>query len=78
MYYGRSIPAFAAVNPGRVAEQGRATVRAFWQHRRRLGLDPVHAGGMIVLQAAEAGAYALGAWQGRHAGRSASADAEVG
>ncbi|MGH8838464.1 MAG: glycosyltransferase family 2 protein [Jiangellaceae bacterium] len=78
MYYGRSIPAFAAVNPGRVAEQGRATVRAFWQHRRRLGLDPVHAGGMIVLRAAEAGAYALGAWQGRHAGRSARADAEAG
>ena len=78
VYYGRSIPAFAAMNPGRVAEQGRATVRAFWRHRRRLGLDPLHAGGMIILRIAEAGAYAVGAWQGRHAGRAVQADAEVG
>lgn len=77
VYYGRSIPAFAAMNPGRVAEQGRATVRAFWRHRRQLGLHPLHAGGMIVLRAAEAGAYAVGAWQGRHAGRAARAGAEA-
>jgi glycosyltransferase involved in cell wall biosynthesis len=78
VYYGRSIPAFAALNPGRLAEQWRATVRAFWHHRRQLSLDPLHAGGLIVLRAAEAGAYALGAWQGRRAGRAVRADAEIG
>lgn len=77
VYYGRSIPAFAALNPGQVADQGRATVRAFWRHRRLLGRDPLHAGGMIVLRAAEAGAYAVGAWQGRYTGRTARADADV-
>ena len=78
VYYGRSIPAFAAVNPGQVAEQGKATMRAFWRHRRQLVLDPLHAGGMLLLRTAEAGAYVLGAWQGRQAGRAARADAEVG
>jgi arabinofuranan 3-O-arabinosyltransferase len=65
MYYGRSLPAFAAARPGGVREQGLSTLRAFARHRRRLAGDPVHAGGMLALRAAEAGAYAVGAVQGR-------------
>jgi glycosyltransferase involved in cell wall biosynthesis len=79
LYYGRSIPAFTATNPGQVAQQGKATMQAFWRHRRTLVSDPLHAGGMLVLRAAEAGAYVFGAWQAQRAGRATRRPgAEVG
>ena len=67
VYYGRSLPAFARANPGKVRAQGAATARAFVRHRRRLLADPLHAAGLLALRTAEAGGYAVGAWQGRRA-----------
>jgi glycosyltransferase involved in cell wall biosynthesis len=61
LYYGRSIPAYAAAAPGAVRAQGWATVRALARHRRLLLADPRHAAGLVVLRAAEAVAYAAGA-----------------
>ena len=61
VYYGRSIPAYAASQPGAVRAQGLATVRALVRGRRLLLRDPMHAAGLVVLRAAEAGAYATGA-----------------
>ncbi len=69
VYYGRSLPSFAAANPGAVRAQARATVASFARHRNRLLADPVHAAGLVLLRSVEAGAYAVGAWQGRRAGR---------
>lgn len=69
VYYGRSLPSFAATNPGAVREQTRATLRSFVRHRRRLLADPTHASGLVMMRAIEAGAYAVGAWQGRRAAR---------
>jgi len=60
-YYGRSIPAYAAAQPGAVPAQARATVRALLRHRRLLLADPPHAVGMLVMRACEAAAYAVGA-----------------
>lgn len=67
VYYGRSLPAFAAANPRKVRTQAGSTIKAFVRHRSRLLADPVHGAGLIVLRAAEAGGYAVGAWQGRRA-----------
>lgn len=67
VYYGRSLPAFAQANPGKVRAQGAATARAFVRHRRRLLADPLHGAGLLALRVAEAGGYAVGAWQGRRA-----------
>lgn len=61
VYYGRSIPAYAAEQPGAVGAQGLATVRALVRGRAILARDPAHAAGLVVLRAAEAGAYAVGA-----------------
>jgi hypothetical protein len=61
VYYGRSIPAYAAQQPGAVRAQGAATVRALVQGRHLLARDPAHAAGLLVLRAAEAAAYAVGA-----------------
>ncbi len=69
IYYGQSLPAFAAANPGAVTAQALATVASFARHRRRMLADPVHAAGLVVLRSVEAGAYAVGAWRGRRAGR---------
>ena len=71
VYYGRSIPAYAAGQPGAVRAQGIATVRALARHRRLLARDPVHAAGLLVLRTAEAGAYAAGAALGARARRRA-------
>jgi glycosyltransferase involved in cell wall biosynthesis len=60
-YYGSSLPAFAANNPGAVRAQARATVRAFVRHRRKLAADPVHGIGLLVLRSLEGGGYAYGA-----------------
>ena len=67
IYYGQSLPAFAATNPGRVRTQATSTARAFLRHRRRLLADPVHGVGLLALRGMEAGGYAVGAWQGRRA-----------
>lgn len=69
VYYGRSLPSFAAANPGMVGEQGRGTFRAFARHRRRLLRRPALTAGMLGLRAMEAVAYAVGAHQGRRARR---------
>ena len=60
VYYGRSLPAFTAKNPDALAEQGAGVLRALLRHRRRLLRRPVHAGGLLLLRALEAGAYAVG------------------
>jgi glycosyltransferase involved in cell wall biosynthesis len=61
VYYGRSIPAYAAGQPGAVAGQGLATARALARSYRLLAADPVHAAGVVVLRGSEAVAYAIGA-----------------
>jgi glycosyltransferase involved in cell wall biosynthesis len=65
VYYGRSLPAFAAKNPGALAGQGAGTVTALVRHRRRLARHPARTGGLLVMRAAEAAAYAVGYHQGR-------------
>ena len=65
VYYGRSLPSFAAAHPGALRQQGAGTVRAFVRHRRRLLGDPAHFAGLVVMRLAEAAAYGLGAWLGR-------------
>jgi glycosyltransferase involved in cell wall biosynthesis len=65
VYYGRSLPAFAAKNPGALAGQGAGTVRALARHRARLARHPVRTAGLLVMRAAEAAAYAAGYAQGR-------------
>jgi glycosyltransferase involved in cell wall biosynthesis len=67
VYYGRSLPSFAAAHPGALRQQGRGTVRAFVRHRRRLLTDPAHFAGIVVMRLAETAAYGVGAWQGRRA-----------
>ena len=69
IYYGGSLPAFAANNPGAVRQQAMATVRAFVRHRRRLARDPAHAVGLLGLRALEAAGYAVGAARGARARR---------
>lgn len=69
VYYGRSLPAFAAANPGAVRTQARSTVAAFVRHRRDLARDPAHAVGLLALRTVEAGAYVVGAAKGRLAAR---------
>ena len=53
---------------GAVRAQGRATLAAFGRHRRQLLADPAHAAGLLLMRSVEAGAYAVGAWQGRRTG----------
>ena len=65
VYYGRSLPAFVAKNPGALAGQGAGTLRALVRHRRRLARHPGHTAGLLVMRAAEAVAYAVGYRQGR-------------
>ena len=60
VYYGESLPAFAAANPGAVRAQAAATARAFVRHRRRLLADPVHGLGLVVLRSMEAAGYLVG------------------
>jgi arabinofuranan 3-O-arabinosyltransferase len=65
VYYGRSLPAFAAKNPGALAGQGAGTLRALVRHRRRLARHPGRTAGLLLLRTAEAAAYAAGYHQGR-------------
>jgi glycosyltransferase involved in cell wall biosynthesis len=65
VYYGRSLPAFVAKNPGALAGQGAGTVRAVIRHRRRLVRHPLHTAGLLVMRVSEAAAYLVGYRQGR-------------
>ncbi len=65
VYYGRSLPAFAAANPEALKSQGADTAKSFVRHRRRLARHPVLTGGIVIMRASEAGAYAVGYWKGR-------------
>lgn len=67
VYYGRSLPAFAAKNPGALRDQGAGTLQALYRHRARLVRRPAHAAGVLLLRGLEAGAYGVGYWQGRRA-----------
>jgi glycosyltransferase involved in cell wall biosynthesis len=67
VYYGRSLPAFAAKNPGALRQQGAGTLRALVRHRGRLLRQPGYAAGVVLLRGLEAGAYGVGYWQGRRA-----------
>jgi arabinofuranan 3-O-arabinosyltransferase len=69
VYYGGSLPTFAATNPGAVRRQALSTLRAFWRHRGRLLADPVHGAGLVLLRAVEAGGYLIGALRAMRAGR---------
>ena len=71
VYYGESLPAFSAANPGAVRHQVGATLRAFVRHRRRLLADPAHGAGLVVLRGMEALGYLVGYLTG--AARSAGA-----
>jgi glycosyltransferase involved in cell wall biosynthesis len=74
VYYGRSLPAFAAEHPGAVRGQGAGTARALLRHRRRLLRRPAVAAGVLALRGLELAAYAVGAWQARRGtGRPAAA-----
>ncbi|MEO7981553.1 MAG: glycosyltransferase family A protein [Sporichthyaceae bacterium] len=65
VYYGASLPAFAAVHPGALRAQGAGTAAAFVRHRRRLLAHPVLAAGIVVMRVAEAAAYGVGYALGR-------------
>lgn len=65
VYYGRSLPAFAAKNPGALRDQGAGTVRALLRHRRRLAASPALTAGVLAMRVLEAAAYGVGYWQGR-------------
>jgi len=71
VYYGRSLPAFAAKNPGALRAQGAGTARALFRHRRRLLRRPGYAAAVLLLRGMEAAAYGVGYWQGRRALRAA-------
>jgi GT2 family glycosyltransferase len=65
VYYGRSLPAFVAKNPGALAGQGAGTLRALVRHRRTLAVHPVRTGGLLLMRALEAVAYIVGYQLGR-------------
>jgi GT2 family glycosyltransferase len=61
VYYGASIPAYAATQPGAVRAQGSATVRALARNWRVLASEPLHGLGVLGLRSVEGVAYAYGA-----------------
>jgi GT2 family glycosyltransferase len=65
VYYGRSLPAFVAKNPGALAGQGAGTLRALIRHRRTLAAHPVRTAGLLLMRALEAAAYLVGYQLGR-------------
>lgn len=60
-YYGRSLPAYAAAQPGAMRRQALATVVALARHWPILLADPVHAVGILFLRSLEVLAYSAGA-----------------
>ena len=72
VYYGRSLPAFAAAHSGALRNQGAGTARAFLRHWRRLLQHPFTTAGIITMRAVEAAAYGVGYAQGRRALRAAA------
>lgn len=69
-YYGRSLPAYAAAQPGAIRLQTISTVRALGRGWRLLLPHPDLAIGILVLRLSEACAYALGAARALSARRS--------
>jgi GT2 family glycosyltransferase len=65
VYYGASIPAYAAAQPGAVRAQGAATVRALARNWRLLASEPVHGVGVLGLRSVEGVAYTYGALRSR-------------
>jgi len=65
VYYGASIPAYAAAQPGAVTAQGAATVRALAKNWRMLVSEPIHGLGVLGLRSVEGAAYAYGALRSR-------------
>jgi GT2 family glycosyltransferase len=65
VYYGRSLPAFVAKNPGALAGQGAGTLRALIRHWRTLAAQPVRTAGLLLMRALEAAAYLVGYQLGR-------------
>ncbi len=65
VYYGRSLPAFVAKNPGALAGQGAGTLRALVRHRRTLAAHPVRTAGLVLMRTLEAVAYVVGYQLGR-------------
>ncbi len=70
VYYGRSLPAFAAAHPGALGDQGKGTLASFARHRRRLAHHPFLTTGIVVMRSCEAAAYGVGYWKGRQSLRS--------
>lgn len=70
VYYGASLPAFAAAHPGALRAQGVSTAASFVRHRRRLLHHPALAAGIVVMRALEAAAYGVGFAHGRRRPRS--------
>jgi len=70
-YYGKSLPAYNRAQPGAIAAQGRATLRAMVVGLPTLAQQPFHAVALVALRAAETAAYAAGAarasWVARRA-----------
>lgn len=70
-YYGQSLPEYGQSQPGAIAAQGRATLRAMASGLPILAGQPAHAVALVGLRAAEAVAYAAGAarasWVARRA-----------
>ncbi|MFC7492483.1 MULTISPECIES: glycosyltransferase family 2 protein [unclassified Knoellia] len=60
-YYGQSLPAYNDAQPGAIAAQGLATVKAYLRGVPVLVGDPVHAVALAGLRVAEGVAYAAGA-----------------
>lgn len=60
-YYGKSLPAYNRAQPGAIAAQGMATLRAMVTGMPVLAQQPFHAVALVGLRAAEAAAYAAGA-----------------
>ncbi len=65
VYYGRSLPAFTARNPGGVQARAGELARAYWRHRRLFVRDLPHAVGLAGLRGLEAVGYLWGAHLGR-------------
>jgi glycosyltransferase involved in cell wall biosynthesis len=60
-YYGQSLPAYNDAQPGAIAAQGLATMRAYVRGLPVLLGDPAHAVVLAGLRVAEGAAYAAGA-----------------